>query len=180
MSSEVSFNDLSFISYILFSHNSCDRCTIPDNDVDEEKVVLKVEEREEKENEDNDDLEVSDKDVDGSNDNGEEDTPNKTKAEIPKNLSFIKRVVKSDNLITLNVNRETLQESNIIRFISKKLLSKAIEMLRNLAEKDEFKNEKDNDIDDNTKEVNINKVAEIENKFFLSMPQTTPLLLRTP
>ena len=45
----------------------------------------------------------------------------------------------SDNLLTLNVTRETLQESKIIKFIYKKLVSKVIEMLRNLAEKDESK-----------------------------------------
>ena len=52
---------------------------------------------------------------------------------MPKNLSSVKRVVNSDYLIYLNVNRETLQESKIIKVISKKLVRKAIEMLRKLA-----------------------------------------------
>ena len=42
----------------------------------------------------------------------------------------------SDNLLTLNVNRETLHESKIIKFIPKKLVRKSIEMMRKLAEKD--------------------------------------------
>ena len=82
------------------------------------------------------------------NDNEEEDRPNKTKEEIPKNLRFVKGVVDSDDLLPLNVDRETLQESNIIKVIPKKLVRKAIEILRKLAEKDESKKEKDDDIDD--------------------------------
>ena len=49
----------------------------------------------------------------------------------------------SDKLLPLNVNRETLQESKIIKVISKKLARKAIEILRKLAENDESKEEKD-------------------------------------
>ena len=48
MSSEQSVKEFSFIFYFLFSHNSCDRCAIPDTDVDEDKVGLKVEDGEEK------------------------------------------------------------------------------------------------------------------------------------
>ena len=139
MSSEQSVKEFSFISYFLFSHNSYNRCAIPDDDVDEDKVGLKVEDGEEKKEEDDDDLEVSDKDVDGMNDDEEEDRPNKTKEELPKNLSFVKGVVDSDNLLTINVNRETLQESKIIKVISKKLVRKTIEMLRKLSKKDEPK-----------------------------------------
>ena len=165
MSSKPSVKEFSLISYFLFSHNSCDRCTIPDNDVDKDKVGLKVEDREENKEEDDNDLVVSEKDVDRMNDDKEEDRPKKTKKEIPKNLSFVEGVVESDNLLPLNVNRETLQESKIIKVISKKLVRKAIEMLRKLAEKEKPKEEKD-DIDDDTKEVEINKngkVTKIDN-----------------
>ena len=58
---------------------------------------------------------------------------------MPKYLSFVKGVVESDELLarlTINVNRETLQESNIIKVISKKLLRKTVDMLRRLAEKE--------------------------------------------
>ena len=63
----------------------------------------------------------------------------------------------SDDLLPLNVNMETLQESNIIKVISKKLVRKAIEMMCKLAEKDESKKEKDDEIYDDTKEVDINE-----------------------
>ena len=80
---------------------------------------------------------------------------------MPKCLSFVKGDVDSDDLLPLNVNRDTLQESKIIKVISKKLVRKAIEMLRKLAEKDEYKEEKDNDIDKDTKELDINKNGEV-------------------
>ena len=96
---------------------------------------------------------------------------NKTKEVMPKYLSFVKRVVDIDDLLPLNVNRETLQEFNIIKVIYNKILRKAIDILRNLAEKDEYKEEKnesneekDNNIDDEkTKEVEINKNGEVAN-----------------
>ena len=61
----MSVKEFYFISYFLFYNNYCDYCVIPDNDVDEEKICLKVEDGEEKKEEDNDDLEVSDEGVDG-------------------------------------------------------------------------------------------------------------------
>ena len=67
------------ITYLLFSHHSCNICAVLDNDVDEEKVGLNFEDREEKNEEDNDDQEISGKDVDGSNGDEEEDIPNNTK-----------------------------------------------------------------------------------------------------
>ena len=139
MPSDQSVKEFSFISYFLFSHDSCNCYTILDEDVDEEKVGLKVEDGEDKKEEDNDDLEVSDDDVNGTNDDEEEDRPKNTKEEISNNLSFVNGAMDSDNLFPLNFNRETLQESKIIKFISKKLVRKAIEMLRKLAENDESK-----------------------------------------
>ena len=78
---------------------------IPDEYMDEDKFGLKVEDGEEKKKEDNNDLEVSDKDVDGMNDDEDKDRLKNTKEEMPKNLSFVKRVVDSNDLLRLNVNR---------------------------------------------------------------------------
>ena len=64
-------------------------------------------------------MEVSDEEVDGSNDNKEEDRLKKTKTVMLKYLS-------SNDLLTLHINRETLQESKVIKVISKKLVRKAI------------------------------------------------------
>ena len=58
---------------------------------------------------------------------------------------------------------EPLQESNIIKVISKKLVRKSIEMLHKQAEKDESKKDKDGGIDDDTKEAEITEVAETDN-----------------
>ena len=69
MSSKLSVKEFSFISYFLFYHNYCNHSTIPDDDVDEDKVHLKVEDSQEKKKEDDDDLEVSDKDFNGNNEN---------------------------------------------------------------------------------------------------------------
>jgi len=54
---------------------------------------------------------------------------------LPPSLSFIKGVVDSDDL-PLNVNRETLQESKIIKIIKKKVIRKAIEMIRKFSEQE--------------------------------------------
>ena len=78
---------------------------MPDEYMDEDKFGLKVEDGEEKKKEDKNDLEVSDKDVDGMNDDEDKDKLKNTKEEMPKNLSFVKRVVDSNDLLHLNVNR---------------------------------------------------------------------------
>ena len=97
--------------------------------MDEDKVVLKVEDGEDKKEEDYNDMEVSNDVFDGKNDDEEEDRPKNTKEVMPKYLSFVKGVVDIDELLPLNINRETLQESKIIGVISKELVRKAIEML---------------------------------------------------
>jgi len=76
---------------------------------------------------------------------------------MPRYLSFIKGVVDSDDL-PLNVNRETLQESKIIKIIKKKLVRKAIELIRKISkaempEDDEEPEEAEVDADGNVIEV---------------------------
>ena len=60
---------------------------------------------------------------------------------LPRYLGFIRGVVDSEDL-PLNVNRETLQESKIIRVIQKKLTRKALEMIRAFS-KEEAKEDED-------------------------------------
>ena len=101
---------------------------ITDYGVDEENVSLKVEEGEEKKEEE-ENIEVLYKDIVGTNDNDKEEGFKKTKEVMTEYLSFVKGVVDSDKLLPLlplKVNRETLQESKIIKVVSKKLVRKAI------------------------------------------------------
>jgi len=55
---------------------------------------------------------------------------------MPGYLSFIKGVVDSDDL-PLNVSREILQQNSILKMIKKKLVRKAIELIKSLADGDD-------------------------------------------
>merc|ERR1711959_483247 len=76
---------------------------------------------------------------------------------MPRWLSFIKGVVDSEDL-PLNVLREMLQTSKVLRVIKKKLVTKALEMIRKMAVKKKKKEEKDED--EEKKEVDEEKEAE--------------------
>ena len=63
---------------------------------------------------------------------------------LPKYLNFLKGVVDSDDL-PLNVSRETLQQHKILKVMGKKLVRKALEMLRKLATEGKTSTGDDND-----------------------------------
>jgi len=54
---------------------------------------------------------------------------------LPKWLSFLKGIVDSDTL-PLNVSREMLQQHHSLKIVKKKLISKALDMIRKLAQED--------------------------------------------
>lgn len=66
---------------------------------------------------------------------------------MPRYLNFISGVVHSDDL-PLNVSREQLQQLKMIKVMSKKLIRKALDMLRKLAEEEEEEYEDEDDYED--------------------------------
>merc|ERR1712038_806036 len=73
---------------------------------------------------------------------------------LPRYLSFIHGIVDSDDL-PLNVARETLAQSRVLKVMSKKIVRKVLEMLRKMAERgedDEDEEDEDEDEDEDEEE----------------------------
>merc|ERR1712083_895661 len=66
---------------------------------------------------------------------------------LPKYLNFVRGVVDSDDL-PLNVSRETLAQSRVLKVMSKKIVRKVLEMLRKMAEREEDDDEDDDEDED--------------------------------
>jgi heat shock protein 90kDa beta len=79
---------------------------------------------------------------------------------MPRYLNFIKGIVDSDDL-PLNVSREQLQQLKMIKVMSKKLIRKAIEMIKEIAD-DSDEGEDDDDSEDT--EESAEEAADEEKK----------------
>merc|ERR1712147_434440 len=80
---------------------------------------------------------------------------------LPRYLNFVRGVVDSDDL-PLNVSREQLQQNKIMKVISKKLVRKVLELMKQLAKEDDT-GETD-DEDDDEKEEKEEKEDDEEKK----------------
>ena len=82
---------------------------------------------------------------------------------MPKYLNFVKGVVDSDDL-PLNVSREQLVQMKMIKVMSKKLVRKAIEMIRNIADESEYEyiDEDDEEYDEADEETEEDDDSEEE------------------
>jgi len=97
---------------------------------------------------------------------------------LPKWLAFVKGVVDSDDL-PLNVNRETLQESKIIKVIGKKLTRKAIEMIKKFSEEEpeqEQKEDEEAEVDEDGNPIEKKKDEDKEHPYISWYKKFSPSL----
>ncbi|KAJ1261060.1 hypothetical protein BS78_10G279500 [Paspalum vaginatum] len=85
---------------------------------------------------------------------------------LPKYLNFLKGIVDSDTL-PLNVSREMLQQHSSLKTIKKKLIRKALDMIRKLAEEDpdEYSNKDKTDEEKSEMEEKKGQYAKFWNEF---------------
>merc|ERR1719171_1376531 len=89
---------------------------------------------------------------------------------VPRYLNFLRGVVDSDDL-PLNVSRETLQQHKVLKVMGRKLVRKALEMLRKLAQKsaddddDEDEDDESEEGDDEDEEESKDPYIEFWEKF---------------
>jgi len=81
---------------------------------------------------------------------------------LPRYFNFIRGVVDSDDL-PLNVSRETLAQSKVLRIMAKKITRKVLEMLQKLAdESDRLRQEREDDEDEDDEEVDVEEYEDEE------------------
>merc|ERR1712134_29503 len=78
---------------------------------------------------------------------------------LPRYLNFVKGVVDSDDL-PLNVSREQLQQSKIMKVISKKLVRKILELMKKLAKEEDSGDEDEEEEKENKEEKKDKKDEE--------------------
>jgi heat shock protein beta len=66
---------------------------------------------------------------------------------MPRYLNFIKGVVDSDEL-PINVARDSIQQVKMLKVMSRKLVRKALEMIKKLSEDEEEETDDEEDDDD--------------------------------
>merc|ERR1712149_78840 len=82
---------------------------------------------------------------------------------LPRYLNFVKGVVDSDDL-PLNVSREQLQQSKIMKVISKKLVRKILELMKKLAKEEDAGDDEDDEEKEDEEEGEEDKEDEEEKK----------------